>query len=233
MPRYNGVAFPARIWSTPSHPGGIPKLAVSKTLASSRIHPKKAAARALLVLQNSKRAGLCMPTGNIPRFTHQAHTATKCLSRTPSPTACAWPRCSSCPSWVQHLTAADGGLTAVGGGKISQEEIFGKTNKKGVTVGGAERRDELISCLKMGTALAIVGNAAIWFSVLAIIVSYYGNMKQKQAVAGRRGRERRHLAWAVGVRWRHPVHATQWNDDPASPCSTPPMRLLLGEGSSP
>ena len=56
------------------------------------------------------------------------------------------------PIWVQHLTAADGGLTAVGGGKISQEEIFGKTNKKGVNVGGYPPL--------MFHCLAIIGNTA-------------------------------------------------------------------------
>merc|ERR1712072_653434 len=68
-------------------------------------------------------------------------------------------------------------------------------------------------------ALAIVGNTAIWFSVLCILVSYYGNMKQKQAVAGV------YLAWAVGagvIQYTHP-----WNDDPVSMLDMP-MPLLLG-----
>ena len=115
------------------------------------------------------------------------------------------------PIWVQHLTAADGGLMAVGGGKISEEEIFGKTNKKGVTVGGYPKL--------MFHALAIVGNTAIWFSVLCILVSYYGNMKQKQAVAGV------YLCWIVGagaIQYTHP-----WNDDPVSMLEMP-MPLLLG-----
>ena len=76
-----------------------------------------------------------MPTGNIPRFTHQAHTY-----EMPVKNAFTYSLCLATllflPIWVQHLTAADGGITAVGGGKISEEEIFGKTNKKGVTVGG-------------------------------------------------------------------------------------------------
>ena len=115
------------------------------------------------------------------------------------------------PIWVQHLTAADGGLTAVGGGKISQEEIFGKVNKKGVSVGGYPPL--------MFHCLAIIGNTAIWFSVLAIMVSYYGNMKQKQAVAGV------YLCWIMGgaaIQFTHP-----WNDDPVSMLDMP-MPLLLG-----
>ena len=116
-----------------------------------------------------------MPTGNIPRFTHQAHTY-----EMPVKNAYTYSLCLATllflPIWVQHLTAADGGLMAVGGGKISEEEIFGKTNKKGVQIGGYPKL--------MFHCLAIIGNTAIWFSVLCILVSYYGNMKQKQAVAG-------------------------------------------------
>merc|ERR1712216_578667 len=72
-------------------------------------------------------------------------------------------------------------------------------------------------------ALAIVGNTAIWFSVLCILVSYYGNMKQEQAVAGV------YLAWAVGagvIQYTHP-----WNDDPVSMLEMP-MPLLLGSSRS-
>merc|ERR1712167_331565 len=67
--------------------------------------------------------------------------------------------------------------------------------------------------------LAIIGNTAIRFSVLAIMVSYYGNMKQKQAVAGV------YLCWIVGagaIQYTHP-----WNDDPVSMLDMP-MPLLLG-----
>ena len=151
-----------------------------------------------------------MPTGNIPRFTHQAHTY-----EMPVKNAFTYSLCLATllflPIWVQHLTAADGGLMAVGGGKISEEEIFGKTNKKGVQIGGYPKL--------MFHALAIVGNTAIWFSVLAIMVSYYGNMKQKQAVAGV------YLGWIVGagaIQYTHP-----WNDDPVSMLDMP-MPLLLG-----
>merc|ERR1712167_456736 len=93
----------------------------------------------------------------------------------------------------------------------SEEEIFGKTNKRGVTVGGYPKL--------MFHALAIMGNTAIWFSVLAIMVSYYGNMKQKQAVAGV------YLCWIMGagaIQYTHP-----WNDDPVSMLDMP-MPLLLG-----
>jgi len=151
-----------------------------------------------------------MPTGNIPRFTHQAHTY-----EMPVKNAFTYSLCLATllflPIWVQHLTAADGGITAVGGGKISQEEIFGKTNKKGVQIGGYPKL--------MFHCLAIIGNTAIWFSVLAIMVSYYGNMKQKQAVAGV------YLCWIVGagaIQYTHP-----WNDDPVSMLDMP-MPLLLG-----
>jgi hypothetical protein len=54
---------------------------------------------------------------------------------------------------------------------------------------------------------------------LCILVSYYGNMKQKQAVAGV------YLCWIVGagaIQYTHP-----WNDDPVSMLDMP-MPLLLG-----
>lgn len=115
------------------------------------------------------------------------------------------------PMWAQHLFAADGGLIAVGGGKISEEEIFGKMNKKGVMVGGYP--------LIVFHALAILGVTVIAFHVLCILAAHYGNTQQKQAVAGV------YLAWSffgAVVQYTHP-----WNDDPSSLLEMP-MPLLLG-----
>ena len=176
-------------------------LAACKTLACKQPNPKKAAARAPSRAPKLQKGCLCMPTGNIPRFTHQAHTY-----EMPVKNAFTYSLCLATllflPIWVQHLTAADGGLTAVGGGKISQEEIFGKTKKKGV-VGSYQAHVP---------RAAIMGNTAICFSLLAIMVSYYGNMKQKQAVAGV------YLMWWSAP--RHPVHAP-WADDPVSMLDMP------------
>ena len=118
------------------------------------------------------------------------------------------------PMWVQHLTAADGGITAVGGGKISQEEIFGKTNKKGVTVGGYPKL--------MFHCLAIVGNTAIWFSVLC---NPRVVLRQHEAEAGR-GRR----LFGLGCRRRRHPYTHPWNDDPASMLDMP-MRCCSSASS--
>jgi hypothetical protein len=115
------------------------------------------------------------------------------------------------PMWVQHIAAADGGLMAVGGGRLSEEDIFGKMNKKGVMVGGYPKI--VFHCL------AMLGVTAIAFSVLCILAAHYGNTQQRQAVAGV------YLAFSFGaavVQYTHP-----WNKDPFSLLEMP-MPLLLG-----
>ena len=97
-----------------------------------------------------------MPTGNIPRFTHQAHTY-----EMPVKNAFTYSLCLatllSCPSG-QHLTAADGGITAVGGGKISRKRSSARRTRRASPSAATEAHV---------SRLAIIGNTAIWFSVLA------------------------------------------------------------------
>ena len=74
------------------------------------------------------------------------------------------------PMQVMHLVSKDAGMIAIGGGKISEEEIFGDGKKK-------KGMHPVVFHLA-----AVAGIAHLTLSFMAIAATYYGDKMVKKAV---------------------------------------------------
>ena len=74
------------------------------------------------------------------------------------------------PIWVQHLVSKDGGLIAIGGGKLSEEDLFGDGKKK-------KGMHPIVFHLT-----AVAGIAHFALSFMAIAATYYGDKMVKKAI---------------------------------------------------
>ena len=77
------------------------------------------------------------------------------------------------PIWVQHLTAPDGGLVAIGGGKLTEVDVIGDGTKKN------KGMHPIVFHL-----CAIAGVAHFTLSFMAIAAAAFGDATIKKIITG-------------------------------------------------
>ena len=96
------------------------------------------------------------------------------------------------PMWVQHLVAADGGILAIGGGKLTEKDIFGDKRTPGMHP-------------MIFHALAIAGIAHFTLSAMAIIATTMGGSSVRKMIGAV------YMMWLVCiavVQYTHPWTGT-------------------------
>merc|ERR1719183_2485788 len=119
------------------------------------------------------------------------------------------------PMWVQHLIASDGGVLAMGGGKITELEIFGDGKKvKGYPP-------------LMFHVTAIAGVAHIFLTAIVMGVLILCSSKEQKKV-----RDITTFTGTAYVGWLLAVLAVQfthpWTEDPVNLMEMPGPLLLAG-----
>ena len=110
------------------------------------------------------------------------------------------------PMWLQHLISPDGGLIAIGGGKITEAMIFGDKKTKGM--------HPIVFHL-----CAIAGIAHFALTFLAIAATYFGDATVKKVTASI------YAVWVVGilvVQYTHP-----WTGSPPESLMEMPAPLVF------
>ena len=114
------------------------------------------------------------------------------------------------PTWLSHIFAADAGIVALGGGKISETDVFGNGTSR-----NRGMHPLLFHCC------AMLGVMAFAFSFTVIAASALGDARVKKTVAGI------YAAWLLtimGVQYTHP-----WTG--SAPESLLEMPAQLGVGT--